>query len=62
MPLVEMDLLLSVYLFAPSDEYGYFEIYINSDVLCSVGIDQQDTPIEEGQAACSVAIYATEGW
>ena len=52
----------SVYLFVPCDEYAYFDIDINGDVLCSVGIDQQDTPIEEGLAACSAATYATEGW
>ena len=60
-PLVEMDSTILVYLFVPSDEYAYFDIYINGDVLCSVGIDQQDTAIE-GQAACSAATYATEGW
>ena len=51
----------SVFLLAVSDELGRFDIQINGETLCTVQTDQQSTPSDEGQAACSAATYATEG-
>ena len=51
----------SVFFLVSQYEVAYFDIEINGDVLCTAQTDQGDTLYEEGQAACSAAIYATEG-
>ena len=52
----------SVCLLVQPDEWGHFDIQINGEVLCVAQTDQTDTPNNEGQAVCSAATYATEGW
>ena len=52
----------SVFFFVQNGEEGYFDIQINEEVLCTAQTDQTDTPNNEGQAVCSAATYATEGW
>ena len=52
----------SAYFLVPGNEEARFEIRINSDVLCTAVTSEYDTPTDEGQAACSGAIYVTEGW
>ena len=52
----------SAYFLIFYDEWGRFNIEINGEVLCSAQTDQQGTTTDEGQAACSAATYATEGW
>ena len=52
---------LSVYLIISSAEFGYFDIVINGDLLCTAFGDQGDTPLDVGSAACNAATYATEG-
>ena len=52
----------SAYFLVWFDEWGRFSIEINGDVLCTAQTDQTDTPNNAGQAACSAASYATEGW
>ena len=42
-------------------EQAYFDIQINGEVLCSTLTDKEQTANDEGNAACSAAIYATEG-
>ena len=43
-------------------EQAYFDIQINEEVLCTTLTDKQQTVGDERNAACSAAIYATEGW
>ena len=52
----------SVFFFVVADEVAYFDIQINGNVLCTAETEQDDSPTDRGQAACSAAIYATEGW
>ena len=49
-----------MFLFVNDDEYVYFNIQINREMLCTAVTDEEDTL--NGQAACSAAAYATEGW
>ena len=51
----------SVYLLVDSDEFGRFNIELNGETMCTAQTDQTDTPINEGQATCSAASYASEG-
>ena len=51
----------ATYLLVQADEWARFEIRINGEVLCTADTSQYDTPSDAGQAACSGAIYATEG-
>ena len=50
----------SAYFLVRYYEYARFDIQINGAVLCTAYTDQQD-PVDDGQAACSAATYATEG-
>ena len=50
----------SVFLYVNDEEYVYFDIQINGHILCTAATDEEDTL--NGQAACSAATYATEGW
>ena len=50
----------SVYLANPGTENHRFDIQINRNLLCTAYTDEDDTNWQ-GQAACSIAIYATEG-
>ena len=49
----------STFLLVYSDEYAYFDIQINGEVLCTAVTDETDTG--GGQSACGAAAYATEG-
>ena len=51
----------SVYFLVDSDEFAYFDIQINGNVLCTAQTEQEDTPGDRGQAECSAASYATKG-
>ena len=51
----------SAYFLVRNDEYGIFDIRLNEERICTADTEQQDTPGDPGQAACSAAIYATEG-
>ena len=51
----------STYLLGANNEYGVFNIRVNGERLCTAVTQQLDTPGDPGQAACSAAIYATEG-
>ena len=51
----------SLYLLVTYDEWGRFNIEINGEMLCTAQTDQQSTPTDEGQAACSAVSYVTEG-
>ena len=51
----------SVYLLGDDEEYGYFDIQINGEILCTVRVDQQQSIIDYPQSACSAAIHAAEG-
>ena len=52
----------SVFLVVDSGEQAYFDIQTNGEVLCSTLTDKQETAGDEGNAACSAAFYAIEGW
>ena len=51
----------SSYFHVTANEYALFDIQINGAVLCSAFTDQQEVGYH-GQAACSAATYATEGF
>ena len=51
----------SVYLHVAHDEFGRFNIEMNGNLLCSASTDEQDTPLDPRQAACSAATFAAEG-
>ena len=51
----------SVYSLIADSESGFFDIAINGNRLCTIRVEQDDTPTDAGQAACSAASYATEG-
>ena len=51
----------SVYLLGDYNEFGYFDIQINGEILCTVRLEQQETFIDFPQSACSAAIYSIEG-
>ena len=51
----------SVYSLIADNESGLFDIAINENRLCSIREEQDGTPTDAGQAACSAASYATEG-
>ena len=42
-------------------EWGRFDLQLNEEVVCSIELDQQESPADEGQASCSAAAYAMEG-
>ena len=52
----------SAYFLLFNGEGGRFAIKINGEVLCFSLADQEETPGDGGQAVCSAATYATEGW
>ena len=52
----------STYLLVASHEWARCSIDINGEVLCTVQTEQTDTPNNPGQAVCTAATYATEGW
>ena len=51
----------SVFLTVPNNEWGRFDIQINVETLCTAATEQEDTPNDHGQAACSAATYASAG-
>ena len=51
----------STYFLINGGEYGYFDIEINGNILCTSGTDHDDTSYP-AQAACSGAAYITEGF
>ena len=51
----------STYLLGDDDQYGFFNIEINGDILCTVVIEQEVTDGDALQSACSTATYAVEG-
>ena len=51
----------SVYIIISSAEFGYFDIEINGDLLCTAFGDQGDMPLDDGSEACNAATYATQG-
>ena len=51
----------SAYFLVSTAQYAGFDIQINGQVLCTARGDDTDSSNEEAQAACSAAIYTTEG-
>ena len=51
----------SANLHTPGDEYGYFNIEINGEVLCTALGDTQDLSVIELHTACDTVTYAEEG-
>ena len=51
----------SVYFRVVHVENAGFDIQINGETLCTAYNDNQEVS-DQGQAACSGATYATEGW
>ena len=52
----------SVYLMVPGGEDGIFNLELNEEeLLCTVGIDKQDTTGDESQASCSVVTFLSAG-
>ena len=53
----------SVYLLGDDTEYGYFDLEINGDILCTIRVDnnKQEAVSDYQQSACSAAINAAEG-
>ena len=51
----------SVYLQMEEAELGHFDLELNGQRLCTAHGDQQDTPGDEGQAACSATAFAIAG-
>ena len=52
----------SVFFLVAPGELAYFEIRINGEALCTAETDQTETTANQGQAGCSAASYAMEGW
>ena len=50
----------SAYFLIPGGEYGYFDLNINGETLCTAGSDHEDT-LYSTQAGCSGAAFVTEG-
>ena len=51
----------STHLRGTAGEYGFSDIQINGDTLCTVITEQEETPSDGGQAGCSAVTYATQG-
>ena len=51
----------SVYLQMEEAKLGHFDLELNGQRLCTAHEDQQETPGDEGQAACSAAAFALAG-
>ena len=51
----------SAYFAVINDKFAYIDIQINGEILCTAYTDQEETPGDDGQAACSAATYANEG-
>ena len=51
----------SVYLNIDNDEFAYFDIEINGDLLCTAHADQQQSSSDNGPATCSAVTYVTQG-
>ena len=50
----------STYLLIQGGDYGFFDIQIEDDTLCTARTDEDDSSYV-GQAACSAATYVSEG-
>ena len=51
----------STYLMGEDNEFAYFNLEINGEVLCTIRVDQQQVFGDFPQSACSAAIYTTQG-
>ena len=51
----------SAYFRVVHEEYAGFDIQINGAMICTAYTDNEEV-FDQGQAACSGATYATEGW
>ena len=51
----------SVYLVVQEAELTRFDIEINGESFCTTFGDQQQTPEDDGQVACSAAAYVVAG-
>ena len=51
----------SAYFQTPGNEYGYFNIEINGEMLCTALGDTQDLSVIEIHTACNAAALAVEG-
>ena len=52
----------SIYLLIDEGLYGYFDIRIYAlELLCTAATEQQELPIDDGQAGCNGVAYAKEG-
>ena len=51
----------SVFLTGPSMERGFFDLRINGNLLCTVIVEQDQTPADPITGACSATIHAAEG-
>ena len=51
----------STHLRGTSGEYGFSDIQINGDTLCTVITEQEQTSSDGGQAGCSATTYAMQG-
>ena len=52
----------SVFFLVADTELGYFDIQINDEMLCTAHTDQQQSSLDPGQASCTAAIHAAEGY
>ena len=50
----------SAYLLVQGGDYGFFDIQVDGDTLCTARTDEDDSSYV-GQAACSAATYVSEG-
>ena len=50
----------STYLLFEGGHYGFFDIQVEGDTLCTARTDEDDSSYV-GQAACSAATYVSEG-
>ena len=50
-----------VYLVVRADEYGYFDIELNEEIICTAFADQQNTAVNDGPTSCSAIAYVAEG-
>ena len=51
----------SVYLLVEDGEFAYFDIRMNGVKQCTAATDQAQTDSDDGQSACSAAVYASAG-